>query len=158
MMSSNRIIVLIDSVGAVEYHRLAMPFEYIKERIKITFAVQEDEINAVDFSEFDVCVVSRYLVNMDKLREAKAKGLKIIVDIDDYWNVPKYNPAYKFYKEKFKKSVIESLNLADMVWATTWQLAEKVSEINPNVHILPNYIDTTSPQWNAVAKHPFTIG
>jgi glycosyltransferase involved in cell wall biosynthesis len=158
MMSNNRIIVLIDSVGAVEYHRLAMPFDYLKERMDITFAVQEDEINAVDFSEYDICVISRYLVNMDKLREAKAKGLKIIVDIDDYWNVPKYNPAYKFYKEKYKKSVIESLNLADMVWATTWQLAEKVAEINPNVHILPNYIDTTSPQWNAVAEHPFTIG
>ena len=157
-MSNNRIIVLIDSVGAVEYHRLAMPFDYLKERMNITFAVQEDEINAVDFSEYDVCVISRYLVNMDKLREAKAKGLKIIVDIDDYWNVPKYNPAYKFYKEKYKKSVIESLNLADMVWATTWQLAEKVAEINPNVHILPNYIDTTSPQWNAIAEHPLTIG
>lgn len=157
---STKVIVLIDSVGAVEYHRLAMPFDYIKQfsDIEVTFAVSEKEINAVDFTKYDVCVISRYLTNMSKFYEAKSKGIKIIVDIDDYWNVPKYNPAYKVYKEKAKKSVIECLKAADMVWVTTFQLAEKVAEINGSVHILPNYIDRQGPQWNEVADHPFTIG
>jgi glycosyltransferase involved in cell wall biosynthesis len=87
-----------------------------------------------------------------------AAKVKLIVDIDDYWNVPKYNPAYKVYKEKGKEAVLKSLKAASMVWTTTPQLAEKVKEINPNVHILPNYIDHQENQWLEKNDHPLTIG
>jgi hypothetical protein len=153
-----RILVLIDSLGAVEYHRLAMPFAYIKEFLKVDFAIHEKEINQVDFTNYDTVVISRYLTNMDLVYKIKALGIRLIVDVDDYWNVPRYNPAYKIYNEKAKKSVLECLKLADMVWVTTHQLKDTVFPINSNVHILPNYIDSDEPQWNAISEHPLTIG
>lgn len=153
-----RILVIIDSLGAVEYHRLAMPFAYIKEKRQIDFAIHKEEIQKVDLDNYDIIVFSRYLLNMELVYKAKQKGLKIILDIDDYWNVPKHNPAYEKYKEQGKKAVLECLKLADMVWTTTEQLKAVIMPINANVHILPNYIDSNEPQWKATHEHPLTIG
>ena len=158
--TKKRIIVVIDGLGGVDYHRTAMPFAYIKEKgiFDVDFAITEKEIQAVKIENYDILVYSRYLLDMSLLQKAIDKGLKVVVDIDDYWNVPKYNPAYKVYKEKGKRFVLESLKVAHQVWTTTNQLAWNVAQINKNVYVLPNYIDTDEPQWNDKNEHPLTIG
>ncbi len=158
--SKKRVLVLIDQIGAVDYHRIAMPLRYIYEKniFHIDFAIQEKEVNEAKVEDYDIVIFSRYLLNMSIVDRCIAAKVKLIVDIDDYWNVPKYNPAYKQYKEKGKEAVLKSLKAASMVWTTTPQLAEKVKEINPNVHILPNYIDHNENQWLEKNDHPLTIG
>lgn len=157
-----KILVIMEGMTGVTYHRLAMPFAYIKEKdgFQIDFAITEPQIKELKSTihKYDIVVMSRHLSDMSLLDDIKAHNIKLIVDIDDYWNIPKHNLAYQFYKEFGKKAVLRCLNEADMVWTTTHQLTHKVSEINSNVHILPNYIDTNEAQWKLKSEHPLTIG
>lgn len=157
-----KIVVIMEGMSGVTYHRLAMPFAYIKEKVDFTidYAITKPQIAELKdtIHKYDIVVMSRHLSDMSLLDLIKKHKVKLIVDIDDYWNIPKYNPAYQFYKDYGKKAVLRCLSEADMVWTTTHQLAYKIEEINKNVKILPNYIDTNESQWKSKADHPLTIG
>ena len=151
----------MDGMSAVTYHRLAMPFALIREQdiVDVKFAITKPEIEAVDVKEYDVIVLSRYLRHNPKLiTDAKKHGVKIVVDNDDHWVLPKQNPAFKTYNKYAKEAVIATLKYADAVITTTKQLAEKTSEFNSNVYICPNALDLSDAQWNATAEHKFTLG
>jgi glycosyltransferase involved in cell wall biosynthesis len=157
----NKILVIMDGMTGVTYHRLAMPFAYIRDKgYNVEFAITEPEIAKVNVKNYNTIVLSRHLRanSAHLIDDAKKNGVKIIVDIDDYWVIPKYNGAYNYYKEYAKSAVLYSLANADMVWASTPILASKVAEINPNVYVLPNYIDTAEGQWNQKTDHVLTIG
>lgn len=151
----------MDGMSAITYHRLAMPFAMIREMdlFDIKFAITEPEIKAVNAKDYDVIIFSRYIRHNTKLlSDAKKHGVKIIVDNDDHWVLPKQNPAFKTYNKFAKDAVIASIKYADAVITTTPQLAEKTKELNPNVYIAPNALDLQEPQWNSSVEHPFTLG
>lgn len=157
----SKVLVIMDGMSAVTYHRLAMPWAMIRfhNQLDVTFAITRPEIEAVKVQDYDAIVISRYLrFNTKIISDCKKYGVKFIVDNDDHWIIPKHNPAYSSYKKKAKDGVISCIKAADAVIVTTPQLAEKTKEINPKVYIAPNALDLEEPQWNAKAAHPFTIG
>jgi len=78
----------------------------------------------------------------------RAKGIKIICDIDDYWVLPKGHPMRHYYqKSHLDKCIVTNLKLADMVWVTTPILADKVREYNNNVIVVKNALDVTEKQY-----------
>jgi len=78
---------------------------------------------------------------LSALNEIKGKT-KIIVDIDDYWVLPKEHEAYIGLKSlKYDEHVTNLLKIADYVTASTANLATYVKEYNPNVYVIPNAVD-----------------
>jgi hypothetical protein len=151
----------MDGMSAVTYHRLAMPFAMIRHfgQLDVHFAITQPDIEKVNAKDYDAIVISRFLrYNTKLLVECKKHGTKLIVDNDDFWSIPKHNPAYKMYRKHAKDAVINAIKHATRVITTTPQLAEKTKELNPNVYVCPNALDLEEPQWNAKAAHPFTIG
>jgi glycosyltransferase involved in cell wall biosynthesis len=69
------------------------------------------------------------------------------VDIDDYWVLPKYNPAYWNYRKGIKQGVKDAINYADAVITTTPNLAKEIRQINENVTVVSNCLDLTHKQW-----------
>jgi glycosyltransferase involved in cell wall biosynthesis len=69
------------------------------------------------------------------------------VDIDDYWVLPKYNPAYWAYRKGIKQGVKDAINYADAVTTTTLHLASEIRQINENVVIASNCLDYSHKQW-----------
>jgi glycosyltransferase involved in cell wall biosynthesis len=83
------------------------------------------------------------------LKKIADSGTPYVVDIDDHWILPKYNPAYWAYRKGIKQCVKDSINYADAVITTTPALAKEIRLINENVIIASNCLDYTHKQWEA---------
>lgn len=69
---------------------------------------------------------------------AKDMGIKVIVDFDDnLLGVDMFNPTYKMY-QRYRKSCMECIALADEVWVSTQGIKEAYQALNTNIHIIPN--------------------
>lgn len=81
----------------------------------------------------------------DKLRSF---GIKVIMDIDDYWMPTIDHPAYPILKQaKIDVSITSNLRNVDYVTTTTEIFAKEISKFNKNVIILPNAIDPSEEQF-----------
>ena len=105
----------------------------------VNYRIIEDQLKDIDILFFN-----RYPpdTSVKKLLEYREKyGFKIVVDNDDYWELGSshvMNEAYKHYK--IDNWIKDCIFIADACTVTHDRLAERVGEINPNVHILPNSI------------------
>lgn len=83
------------------------------------------------------------------LKEIKKRGIKIVCDIDDWWHLPRNHYLYNLFENGgMSKRIIESLKMADVVLTTHSKLADKVKDINKNVHVVPNAIPYDKDQFN----------
>lgn len=82
------------------------------------------------------------LTLMQGIRECYGKPVVVETD-DNILSVAGYNPASKFYDpdSPIRKIAVAQLREADAIITTTPHLKEVYSELNDNVHILPNSID-----------------
>ena len=157
-----RILCLLDGISGVSFHRLYTPYARLQLDHDVVVDISQDKSEWADlpYEKYDVVVFNRWLGHLQYniLPILAQKKIPFICDNDDYWVIPRYNPAYKFYRAYLKNGVKDSIAYADAVSCTTPQLAEKIREFNPNVYILPNAIDPAQLQWKAEKPHPKTIG
>lgn len=78
----------------------------------------------------------------------KKAGKKIVFDNDDTFKFDEYHPFFEMDRKNFernkkmKNNVINNFILnADLITCSTDFLQKEYQEINPNVHVLPNYVD-----------------
>lgn len=151
----NKILVVTSPrITGLNYHRQLVPFNNLEEDYDIVYVPQLslEEIKAGYCDSFQMVSFLRTInlegktVEMcDSLRNL---GIKIHFDIDDYWVLHSGHPQYKQYREgKVGEQVVDALKSVDYITTTTTYLAEKIQEINKNVYILPNAIDTKAEQW-----------
>jgi len=85
----------------------------------------------------------------DLARILKVDGKKIVMDNDDTFRLEDFHPLAGIYPNGTKVDTLarrdnnlnEFIGLCDLVTTTTKTLAEEYKKMNPNVVILPNYID-----------------
>lgn len=115
----------------------------------------------VDYN--DIAMLKRYqIIYIQKLPQAvqlplmvntiinlKKLGLKVIVDIDDYWSLdPSHGEYHSTIKQKVPQTIIECLRVADAVVTPSHFLLDTIKKsINKNVFFLPNAIDPLEPQF-----------
>lgn len=89
----------------------------------------------------------------------KKEGLKIIVDIDDYWRLPTSHAMFR-RMEKQWKVLTSRMKIADMITCTTKPLAKKILRYNKNVAVIPNAINPADPQFipNPIESNRTRIG
>lgn len=103
-----------------------------------------------DAEDYDILVLQRHCSMGGELvmREFQEYGKKVIYDVDDWlFGIPPFWPAYDEY---FQRGAMEPTDLlrfhermlrqADMVTCTVPALAEKLSDYNENVQVLPNCV------------------
>ena len=135
--------------GGVEYHRLIAPFNQMGvDGFDVTHSDHIEGVEAKDLRGFDVCVFSRNISpRCDPLpvfAELKAAGVKIVVDIDDYWYLDKDHVLTELYqKTNMSRCIIDQIKHADMVWTTHKPLARKIKQetSKKKVIAIPNGID-----------------
>ena len=82
------------------------------------------------------------------IAQLKLRGIKIICDIDNYWNLPKTHALHNLYKEtKMSKCIQSNIQLADVIWTTTKSLADEIQKINKNVFVVKNCLDIEEDQF-----------
>lgn len=92
-----------------------------------------------------MCDYNQMEMLMKKLR---GLGLKLIMDIDDYFSVPKTHPMYSIVqKDKLHEKILGNIKTADWVTTTTPIYADEIRKYNKNVFILPNTINPEMKQF-----------
>ena len=73
-----------------------------------------------------------------EVEKMKAQGYKIVVDVDDYWNLPSTHYLNQKTKSYMESEIPSYLRLADIVTVTTPELAYQVMKYNKKVVVVPN--------------------
>jgi len=146
-----KLLILTDGINGVVYHRIYAPHlrMQINGEAEVDVCQSQSEWMTVDLAPYDVIVFSRWLGKnqYDVLKRITDAGKPYVIDVDDYWVLPKYNPAYWAYRKGIKNCIKDAINYADAVFCTTPKLANQVRAINDNVYIVPNCLDTSHNQW-----------
>ena len=81
----------------------------------------------------------------DKFRK---HGIKLVMDLDDYWMVTADHPAYHNIKNSgMDKDIKANIRMADYITTTTNIYAKEISKLNKNVIVLPNAVDPSEEQF-----------
>lgn len=154
----------MDKGGGVSFHRLFTPFARLQINYGVTVNVSQDrdEWHLIDFSQYDCVVFSRWTGNYhyNIIEKIKSQS-KLWVDNDDYWVLPKWNPAYKAYKKVIKNALKDSLQFADVITTTTEVLAREMQQFtSTKIDVIPNCLDLSQSQWNVdiQEREKFAIG
>lgn len=129
-------IALIEnqSIG-VNIHRLLTPYSHLQQQHEVIMT------NGVLTADYDIVVFNRLpnqcLTDLEKL---KAKGVKIVVDLDDWIELPRYHYGYSKNSVKQIAPILDSLNLADVITTSTYTLQKELKKLGYNSEVLPNFI------------------
>lgn len=111
------------------------------------------DVNNLDYlSKFDIIHFHRMLGPYDGsevlFTELKRRGVKLIMDIDDYWMPPPTHHLYAIIlADKMNEQIENNLRLADWITTTTDIFAEEIRKFNPNVMVFPNAINREESMW-----------
>jgi glycosyltransferase involved in cell wall biosynthesis len=151
-ISQMKILALWEGMSGVEYHRLYIPLKRLQidhvVEVSISQNFTRDGLPAL--KDYDLVIFNRYMgeLHYEILETLARYGVPYIVDVDDYWVLPKGHPTYKWFRlNNVKQAIIDGMKYADGVTCTTEALAAKIRGINPHVSILPNALDLTDEQW-----------
>ena len=125
-----------------DWHRLVLPMESlpIQDGDTISMAMYETD-ESPELFECDILIFNRTIktpaVQLERLRNKY--GFKIVLDLDDYWELGLTHPLYNYWQSsKQGEEILSYIKIADLVTVTTDNLRAKVSKYNPRVEILPN--------------------
>ena len=134
-----------DGVG---YHRLELPYAYLDMPNK---RHRLGQLHQPDLEWADVLVISRVIDGnaWDTHQLCKRFGVKLVVDVDDLWILPRNHILHGYYqKTKYGEKQEQFLCIADQVWTTNTRLADEIKPFNTNVHIIPNALPYGDGQFN----------
>lgn len=160
MSEKIKILFFNKDVAGVNYYRTLTPAMQLERDHSDKFDVEiNSDVNFENYDEalrylktFQIIHYHRFILPsvqamIGLVRELRANGTILVMDIDDYWHLDKSHPFYPTaVKNKLHFDIIDNLKLADYVTTTTDIFAEKIKTITKknNVMVLPNSVN---PEW-----------
>jgi len=134
-----RVQSIVTPRSGISYHRIVNPMKYMPWETGDTYQMLwmgEGEI-AIDC---DVLLYNKYITTpIQTLLDKKAQGMKIVLDMDDLWELPTSHPNYQAWESAGHSKLIEEhIRIADIVICTSMILQDKVRAINKNTVVVPN--------------------
>ena len=158
-MSKIKILAIPSDNHGVGKFRILDPYKYIGDNYNDDFHVDIvfDVPNEDDFiKDYNIVVLHSFIhktsheENVKRINWLRSKGIKVVVDIDDFWNVDPKHPMYMQIKENnIPQKKVEFLKLADYITTTTPIFADTIKKrLNvKNVVVFPNAVDETEQQF-----------
>ena len=160
-MSKIRVLAVPSDSHGVGKFRIIDPYTFIGDKhsdevhVDISFDVPDSDDS---FSNYDVVVFHTFIhksthdSNIKRIKWLKQNGIKVIMDVDDYWKVDHRHPNYETFKSNgFSKRRVEMLKLSDHVTTTTSYYANTLrKELGlKNVHVFPNAVNEEDSQFQS---------
>ena len=157
-----KIIYINEKESGIGYHRLQVPFANMDEDYK-DLDIKGTNGFTLDFHprQFDIVVLNRlYKHDEDYLLKAKDSGCKIILDIDDWIQLPEYHHKDGIRDKIVEKRILDAISYADVIWTASSYLKECLKDYHDNIVYVPNGIDFTQPQFipRKEKQDKYTIG
>lgn len=156
-MVKNRILLITNHkhVTGITYYRQLVPHHHLIDKYPEFECAQYttiDQLTDKQLEKFDMIQFSRFPSqagqSLRMVERCKKKGLKVVLDIDDWWKLDSFHFSAPVYKERYiTQQVEEFIGEVDYVTCTTEILADKIRPLNPNVTVLPNAIDSQQKQY-----------
>lgn len=159
-MSKIRILAIPPDSHGVGKYRILDPFKFIGDNYSDEFHVDialNAENNDNFFNGYNIVVFHSFIHqtshedNINRIKYLKSQGIKVVMDIDDFWSPDQKHPMYHQIKQnELPKKKVEMMRLADYVTCTTDFFANTIkSRLNiKNVVVFPNAIDPNETQFN----------
>ncbi len=150
-----KILVIPSDKHGVGYFRSLKPHQYIAEHysdlfdIDIMYSIPQN-VNLEDFfKQYDIVHIHKQLDNEGKIASLiQFLGCKLIVDVDDFWDLGNDHPmSITARYQNWKEPIIKHLKMADYASTTTEIFKKEILKINPNVLVFPNAIDQSEEQY-----------
>jgi glycosyltransferase involved in cell wall biosynthesis len=158
-MSKVRVLAIPSDNHGVGKYRILDPYKFIGNHfsddvhVDIVFDVENrDDV----FNNYDVVVFHSFIhklpveMNLERIAWLRNKGVKVVMDIDDHWNVDQRHPMFMQIKiNKIPETKVKLLKSVDFICCTTEHFAKEImSKLNTkNVIVFPNAIDENEPQF-----------
>lgn len=115
----------------------------LKSKIKIEIDIKSwrEEFRWNDLSIYDLIMMQRPYTDMalQMALYAKNMGIKIWTDFDDLTlNVPYDSELYENYGNQARNSIRNIMTISDAISVTTNFLKQEISDLNQNIHVIPN--------------------
>jgi len=116
-MSKINILTIPPDVHGVGKYRILDPFKFIGDNYSNEFHVDISmnvEDNDEIFKKYDIVVFHSFIHqnshehNLERIKKLKSQGIKVVMDIDDYWSVDITHPMY--HQIKKMKYHVKKLN------------------------------------------------
>ncbi len=154
-MKKIKILVIPSDKGGCGFFRSVQPHEYIAKHysdlfsIDIMYQLPPNVFLDKFFAQYDIVHIHKQLdKDCNLARMIKFCGCKLIVDIDDHYDLGNDHPMSSMAKmQNWKEPIINHLKLADMVTTTTDIFKEVLLKHNKNVVVLPNAINPNEEQF-----------
>lgn len=155
MENKIKILVIPSDRHGCGYFRSVQPHQYLNVKypnlfeINIMYGIPKVNDLKLFFQQYQIVHIHKALDKDCKIaniiKEAKCK---LIVDIDDFYDLGNDHPmSITAKKEKWKDVIINHLKLADLIITTTEIFRKKLLNINPNVVVIPNAINPLEQQF-----------
>lgn len=158
-MGNVKVLVLTTDTDGVGYYRNFMPHLTINDpefEVDIRM-LQDGTLNLMDenfLSKYNIIFYNKtipfakkeYSINFTNI--IKKHNIKVIYDIDDYWVLNSTHLNYTTWKKtNSDDAIVQAILAADHITTTTSLFANRISEVNPNVTVLPNSVNLEEQQW-----------
>ena len=119
------------------WHRVMLPLAFMPDAYNHVTNIPTKEI--LEERGFDIMLYNRFSP-FDNAWDETKQHFKVVIDLDDDWELPYNHPLYPYYEPQ-KKRLTNNLFNADLVTCTTEFLKKEYEKINKNVVVLPNCVD-----------------
>jgi len=158
MKEKINVLVLPSDTTGVGKFRSVDPHVMLQEMFPNEFHVDIDynpDVNNPTFwDKYQIVHIHRnigasYEGTVQVIEFLKTKGIKVIVDLDDYWLPTKEHPIQSLIlQHKIHEKIVTNLKNADYVTTTTEIFANEIRKFNKNVIVLPNAVNPDEKQFN----------
>lgn len=163
MKEKIRLLVVIPNKSGVGYYRSMNPHIFMDEKypdeVEVTltekFEAEKREFGLdYDVVHFHSNTSVEYSKLADKITQLQSNGVKVVIDLDDYWILPSYFPQYQMYnkQQKAHERTIALIKICDYVTTTTNLFANEIKKHNKNVFVFPNAINPAEKQFIPTKK------
>lgn len=137
------LFITYSTYDTCSFYRSAGIAPDLKSKIKIDIDLKSwrEEFRWNDLSIYDLIMIQRPYTDMalQMALYAKNMGIKIWTDFDDLTlNVPYDNELYENYGNQARNSIRNIITISDAVSVTTNFLKQEISDLNQNIHVIPN--------------------
>lgn len=160
-MSKIRVLAIPSDSHGVGKYRVLDPFKFIgnkhSDEIHVDIVMNLEDNDSV-FDNYDVVVFHSFIHmapherNLERIEWLKKRGIKVVMDIDDFWNVDQRHPMFEqIKKQNIAEKKVLFLKAADYVTCTTDFFANEIKKRLgvKNVVVFPNAVDETEPQFQS---------